>query len=192
MLRSYYRLASLCLTCDRYSSIMKARKTMKNQQLIQEVIAQIAQRFQPKIPDIKKVSGPVLCSPFDRAWMLIFTIISAGHRPSAGERIHRACRGYTRDIRLPRLRVRGCRCPCVVGLYPFVVMLFQDACSYFRSLPLLDIVAYLYYRSFFLHLTLHSHVQLGAKRDEGAHILTGYDRVNATPGSTEFRLATII
>ena len=35
---------------------MKARKTMKNQQLIQEVIAQIAQRFQPKIPDIKKVS----------------------------------------------------------------------------------------------------------------------------------------
>ena len=36
-------------------SIMKARKTMKNQQLIQEVIAQISQRFAPKIPDIKKV-----------------------------------------------------------------------------------------------------------------------------------------
>ncbi|THH28821.1 hypothetical protein EUX98_g5373 [Antrodiella citrinella] len=34
--------------------IMKARKTMKNQQLIQEVIAQISQRFAPKIPDIKK------------------------------------------------------------------------------------------------------------------------------------------
>ena len=35
--------------------IMKARKTMKNQQLIQEVISQINQRFTPKIPDIKKV-----------------------------------------------------------------------------------------------------------------------------------------
>lgn len=35
--------------------IMKARKTMKNQQLIQEVISQISQRFSPKIPDIKKV-----------------------------------------------------------------------------------------------------------------------------------------
>ncbi len=39
--------------CD---SIMKARKTMKNQALIQEVITQISQRFTPKIPDIKKVS----------------------------------------------------------------------------------------------------------------------------------------
>ena len=36
-------------------SIMKARKTMKNQALIQEVISQISQRFAPKIPDIKKV-----------------------------------------------------------------------------------------------------------------------------------------
>jgi cullin 1 len=35
---------------------MKARKTMKNQALIQEVISQISQRFAPKIPDIKKVS----------------------------------------------------------------------------------------------------------------------------------------
>ena len=34
---------------------MKARKTMKNQALIQEVIQQISQRFTPKIPDIKKV-----------------------------------------------------------------------------------------------------------------------------------------
>jgi cullin 1 len=34
---------------------MKARKTMKNQPLIQEVISQISQRFTPKIPDIKKV-----------------------------------------------------------------------------------------------------------------------------------------
>ncbi|KAH8796887.1 Cullin [Flagelloscypha sp. PMI_526] len=34
--------------------IMKARKTMKNQALIQEVISQISQRFSPKIPDIKK------------------------------------------------------------------------------------------------------------------------------------------
>ena len=35
---------------------MKARKTMKNQALIQEVISQISQRFTPKIADIKKVS----------------------------------------------------------------------------------------------------------------------------------------
>lgn len=41
------------LNCSR--SIMKARKTMKNQPLIQEVISQISQRFAPKIPDIKKV-----------------------------------------------------------------------------------------------------------------------------------------
>lgn len=34
---------------------MKARKTMKNQHLIPEVISQISQRFTPKIPDIKKV-----------------------------------------------------------------------------------------------------------------------------------------
>jgi len=36
---------------------MKARKTMKNQPLIQEVISQISQRFAPKIPDIKKVAA---------------------------------------------------------------------------------------------------------------------------------------
>ncbi len=35
---------------------MKARKTLKNQALIQEVISQISQRFAPKIPDIKKAS----------------------------------------------------------------------------------------------------------------------------------------
>lgn len=34
---------------------MKARKQMKNQALIQEVIGQIQQRFTPKLPDIKKV-----------------------------------------------------------------------------------------------------------------------------------------
>lgn len=39
---------------------MKARKTMKNQPLIQEVISQISQRFAPKIPDIKKVGSSVL------------------------------------------------------------------------------------------------------------------------------------
>jgi len=42
---------------------MKARKTMKNQVLIQEVISQISQRFAPKIPDIKKVcSIHIICS----------------------------------------------------------------------------------------------------------------------------------
>ncbi|KAJ3485703.1 hypothetical protein NLI96_g4759 [Meripilus lineatus] len=40
--------------------IMKARKTMKNQQLIQEVITQISQRFTPKIPDIKKAIDHLL------------------------------------------------------------------------------------------------------------------------------------
>ncbi|KAK7469113.1 ubiquitin ligase (cullin) of SCF [Stygiomarasmius scandens] len=40
--------------------IMKARKTMKNQALIQEVIAQISHRFTPKIPDIKKAIETLL------------------------------------------------------------------------------------------------------------------------------------
>jgi cullin 1 len=40
-----------------FDRIMKARKTMKNQPLIQEVIQQISQRFTPKIPDIKKVGS---------------------------------------------------------------------------------------------------------------------------------------
>jgi len=35
--------------------IMKARKTMKNQALIQEVITQLSPKFTPRIPDIKKV-----------------------------------------------------------------------------------------------------------------------------------------
>lgn len=43
---------------------MKARKTMKNQALIQEVISQISQRFAPKIPDIKKVNTFHLSCPF--------------------------------------------------------------------------------------------------------------------------------
>ncbi|KAM6496298.1 Cullin [Amanita muscaria] len=40
--------------------IMKARKTLKNQPLIQEVISQISQRFAPKIPDIKKAIETLL------------------------------------------------------------------------------------------------------------------------------------
>ncbi|KAF8917037.1 Cullin-domain-containing protein [Mucidula mucida] len=40
--------------------IMKARKSMKNQQLIQEVISQISTRFAPKIPDIKKAIDTLL------------------------------------------------------------------------------------------------------------------------------------
>ncbi len=42
------------------NSIMKARKTIKNQALIQEVISQISQRFAPKIPDIKKAIETLL------------------------------------------------------------------------------------------------------------------------------------
>ena len=52
-IHALYHLMDGVLTASR--SIMKARKTMKNQQLIQEVIAQISQRFAPKLPDIKKV-----------------------------------------------------------------------------------------------------------------------------------------
>jgi len=33
---------------------MKSRKTMKHNPLVTEVIVQIKNRFQPKIPDIKK------------------------------------------------------------------------------------------------------------------------------------------
>ncbi|KAH8108737.1 Cullin-domain-containing protein [Phellopilus nigrolimitatus] len=40
--------------------IMKARKTMKNTPLIQEVVSQISSRFTPKIPDIKKAIDTLL------------------------------------------------------------------------------------------------------------------------------------
>jgi cullin 1 len=40
--------------------IMKARKTMKSEALIQEVTLQISQRFAPKIPDIKKAIETLL------------------------------------------------------------------------------------------------------------------------------------
>jgi len=40
--------------------IMKARKTMENQPLIQEVISQISQRFTPNIPDIKRAIETLL------------------------------------------------------------------------------------------------------------------------------------
>ncbi|KAG8904450.1 hypothetical protein FRB99_001710 [Tulasnella sp. 403] len=40
--------------------VMKARKTMKNQALIQEVIAQISTRFTPRVPDIKKAIDTLL------------------------------------------------------------------------------------------------------------------------------------
>ena len=46
--------------CSPFFSIMKARKTMTNQALIQEVISQISTRFMPKIPDIKKAIDVLL------------------------------------------------------------------------------------------------------------------------------------
>jgi hypothetical protein len=61
---------------------MKARKTMKNQPLIQEVISQISQRFAPKIPDIKKVGKFVY--PVGYKPLTIF----AGHRYFAGEGVY--------------------------------------------------------------------------------------------------------
>lgn len=54
---SYILYHGRILTILLNRSIMKARKTMKNQGLIQEVISQISQRFSPKIPDIKKVGS---------------------------------------------------------------------------------------------------------------------------------------
>ncbi|KAK0487992.1 Cullin-domain-containing protein [Armillaria luteobubalina] len=40
--------------------VMKARQTMMNQQLIQEVISQLSQRFTPNVADIKKAIGILL------------------------------------------------------------------------------------------------------------------------------------
>ncbi|KAG8931290.1 hypothetical protein FRC03_005689 [Tulasnella sp. 419] len=40
--------------------VMKARKSMKNQALIQEVISQISTRFTPRVPDIKKAIDTLL------------------------------------------------------------------------------------------------------------------------------------
>jgi hypothetical protein len=49
-----------CLPNNFYHSIMKARRTLKNQALIQEVISQISQRFVPNIPDINNGSSQFL------------------------------------------------------------------------------------------------------------------------------------
>ena len=40
--------------------IMKTRKTMRNQPLIQEVISRFSQRFTPKVLDIKKAIDSLL------------------------------------------------------------------------------------------------------------------------------------
>jgi hypothetical protein len=46
-----------------FFSIMKYRKTMKNQPLIQEVISRVSQRFTPKVLDIKKVCRRLFIYP---------------------------------------------------------------------------------------------------------------------------------
>jgi hypothetical protein len=81
-------------------SIMKARKTMKNQPLIQEVISQISQRFAPKIPDIKKVRF-TCCSHSDLFLELTRTrCLPTGDRYVAGEGVHRACGRHKGHVRL--------------------------------------------------------------------------------------------
>ena len=75
---------------------------MKNQQLIQEVIQQISQRFTPKIPDIKKV-GTLMqtgCRRYDRE----LTCAITGDRPLVGEGVHRACGGHAGHLRIRCLK----------------------------------------------------------------------------------------
>ena len=60
-----------------YHSIMKTRRRLKNQALIQEVISQISQQFVPKILDIKNGSSLFLL-------MHLFTELTCGiNRPSS-------------------------------------------------------------------------------------------------------------
>lgn len=80
---------------------MKARKTMKNQPLIQEVISQISQRFAPKIPDIKKVTLTPYIGFFTSDQLSFL-----GYRYFAGEGIYRAGRRHERHIRLCRINFR--------------------------------------------------------------------------------------
>jgi len=72
---------------------MKARKTMKNQPLIQEVISQISQRFAPKIPDIKKVPITLRLRP-----LLLMPRCFSGDWHPPRERIHRTSRWHERHL----------------------------------------------------------------------------------------------
>ena len=57
---SFLFMRFVLMTFAHLRRIMKARKTMKNQALIQEVISHISARFTPKIPDIKKAIDTLL------------------------------------------------------------------------------------------------------------------------------------
>lgn len=109
---------------------MKARKTMKNQQLIQEVISQISQRFSPRIPDIKKVRN-VLTAIIETS-----SCSSLGHRPSSGEGVHRTCRWNTRYLRICRVRP---------PLLPFLCC-HPRACRIFHLSVDMDVVAIVYFQ----------------------------------------------
>jgi len=85
---------------------MKARKTMKNQALIQEVISQISQRFAPKIPDIKKVGPPTLAAEYN--CKANHRVCIPGYRDPSGEGIHRAGGRFQRHFRLRCLNSIGC------------------------------------------------------------------------------------
>lgn len=82
-------------------SIMKARKTLKHQQLIQEVVTHVQGRFQPKVADIKKVRAPFfyiqcaacrtpsLCG--SSHWSYYFAASVAGYRPADRQGISGTC-----------------------------------------------------------------------------------------------------
>jgi hypothetical protein len=100
---------------------MKARKTMKNQPLIQEVISQISQRFAPKIPDIKKVS---YCIHIIAVPLLT---CHAGDRYFVGKGIYRACRRGKGHICLCRINHISAAVPLPLS-FPSCAATYGIAC----------------------------------------------------------------
>lgn len=100
---TYMTLITPALTrgADVLYSIMKARKTVKNQQLIQEVISQISTRFTPKLPDIKKVRNTTLSIDLEDSQCVVNHNPLTGYRASSGEGVYRAGGRHQRHLRVP-------------------------------------------------------------------------------------------